>query len=873
MRLNEYIEAGLSVIPCRQDKKPTIIWDEFKSRIMTIEESEYHFKYAKKIGLVCGAISGNVEMIDIDLKYDETGDLYDRLKLLVPAEILNAFTIQKTISGGYHWWYKCEIIEGSKKLASRKDHKVLIETRGEGGFGIIAPSEGYELLQGDFFNIKMITPEQRETVMSICKSFCLKTVKPIEVKIKPTTAPTDSENVKPWDDFNNQHTPLDVLTGYGWQVIKQTSQHIEVGRPNDSEKKKSGIVTDNIAYIHSTSTPLPTETNLTAFAIYAWYEHNGDMKKAATDLQAKGYGTAPKTRKASEPYKMPEKPVTSIELPKPASNKDEFIGGWFKPLGFNKSAEGMQNFYFYSKACNSMIILSANKMTANNLFMIAPLDYWFYSHPGKPFDIKAASNWLIELCNAKGYFSEDVLRGRGAWLDENNIVIHTGDSLIVNGKKVDFAEYSTKFIYEISKPMKLNPANPLPAADSEQLFELIRKLNWANNFYPELLMGWLAIAPLTGVLKWRPHLWITGAAGSGKSWVFGIVAKIIKNISINAQSDSSAAGIRQALMNDAMNVIFDEAEGNTEADMERMENVMSLMRAASSGNSAPILKGSQSGTAKEFFVRSCFAFSSINPQFDKSSDTRRITLIELLVNPDTEGFKPIEKAFSDLLTDEYIQRFHARMISNIHNVLKSIDIFIEKATFLTGSRAIGDQLGTLLGGFWHSTNDEIVEAEDALILADELFKGLDLMNKDKQESKDEISCLQAILSKKERAENDGIPTEKTVGELVEIASSRPTPINFKQDSADEALKRLGLRVMKKDNIEYLAILNKSIWVKNTLQRTAWIKSYSKVLKRLPGAIESSQRFSSGVQGACVLIPLSEIFKDEVVVIEENLELF
>jgi hypothetical protein len=861
MKISDYINAELSIIPCKEDKKPLGQWKEFQSRVISLEEAKTAFFQAKKIGLVCGAVSGNLECIDVDLKYDNTGDLYQRLCAVVPADILSLFVIQTTVSGGYHWWYKCDVIEGNLKLATGDDNNVLIETRGEGGFAIVAPSAGYSVIQGSFSDIKTITPQQRETVLNICKSFDLRKQTATILKPKPTAAPTDTDTVTPWDDFNNQHSPLDVLTGYGWTVIKQTHAHIEVGRPNDSEKKKSGIVTDNVAYIHSTSTPLPTDTKLTPFAIYAWYEHGGDIKKAAADLNKKGYGTAIKPKKKDEPYKVPEKPKSNIELQKPAEN-NEFIGGWFKPLGYNKNGEGVQNFYFYSKACKSLIGLTANKMTYNNLFMIAPLDYWVLAfYTAKPFDLKAASNWLIELCNSKGYFTEDVLRGRGAWLDGEDIVLHSGNYLIVNGQKKSFSDYNTDYIYEVNKPMKLSIDNPLSSDEASKIFGLFTKLNWANPIYPFFLTGWLAIAPLTGVLKWRPHLWITGAAGSGKSWVFGIVAKMIKNISINAQADSSAAGIRQALMNDALNIIFDEAEGNTEADMERMENVMSLMRAASSGNSAPILKGSQSGAAKEFFVRSCFAFSSINPQFDKSSDTRRITLLELLYNPDTKGFKPIEQAFKELLTEDYIYNFQARMIVNIHSVLKSIDIFIEKVTFLTGSRAIGDQLGTILGGWWHVMNDSAVTDAQALEILNDVFKNYDISAKESEDTKDELACLQVILSKQERAENDGIPTQKTVGELVEIASSLPTPLNFKQDNAQDCILRLGLKVMTYNGIEYLAILNKSVWVKMTLRGTPWVKSYSKVLKRINGAISHNARFSSGIRGGCIMIPIAEIFKD------------
>ena len=34
-----------------------------------------------------------------------------------------------------------------------------------------------------------------------------------------------------------------------------------------------------------------------------------------------------------------------------------------------------------------------------------------------------------------------------------------------------------------------------------------------------LLAGWVALAPVCGALGWRPHAWITGKAGSGKTTI------------------------------------------------------------------------------------------------------------------------------------------------------------------------------------------------------------------------------------------------------------------------------------------------------------------------------------------------------------------
>ena len=66
-------DSNLQFMPVLENKRPIHAqWEKTKM--------QYDFSNAKAIGLVCGTISGNVEAIDIDLKYDITGTLYEDYK-------------------------------------------------------------------------------------------------------------------------------------------------------------------------------------------------------------------------------------------------------------------------------------------------------------------------------------------------------------------------------------------------------------------------------------------------------------------------------------------------------------------------------------------------------------------------------------------------------------------------------------------------------------------------------------------------------------------------------------------------------------------------------------------------------------------------
>jgi hypothetical protein len=59
---------GISVTPVRADgsKAAGLKWKEFTTRIMTEDEVRTHFAGNVGIAIICGAVSGNLEVIDIE---------------------------------------------------------------------------------------------------------------------------------------------------------------------------------------------------------------------------------------------------------------------------------------------------------------------------------------------------------------------------------------------------------------------------------------------------------------------------------------------------------------------------------------------------------------------------------------------------------------------------------------------------------------------------------------------------------------------------------------------------------------------------------------------------------------------------------------
>lgn len=169
------MNAGLSFIPVGNDKKPWIrSWEEYQYRRPEPDEiQDMNFRDAPGVAIICGDVSGGVEVIDFDTKNDPKGTIWrefgDLAKEKKIDDILRNLTIQSTKSGGYHILYKCPKPGRSEKLAVHDSGKPIIETRGNGGYVVTYPTDRYQLLQGDITNIQSISQGERDRILEVCK--------------------------------------------------------------------------------------------------------------------------------------------------------------------------------------------------------------------------------------------------------------------------------------------------------------------------------------------------------------------------------------------------------------------------------------------------------------------------------------------------------------------------------------------------------------------------------------------------------------------------------------------------------------------------------------------------------------------------------
>lgn len=354
--------AGLCVIPAATtgEKKPAIRWRHFtaaggSAERPTLDQLEAWFSSGQYdgLGIVCGAASGHLELYEFEGRAVREGIARDLTELAEASglgdlwrRVTNGY-METTPSGGVHLLYRVDGADArNSKLASRPARddelteqeleirgrkpeavfvRVLVETRAEGGFVVVAPSGGrthpsggsWTLLAGGPGTIATVTPEERDALHHLAGAFDqmpLPGQDPAPVKL-PFTQPTpvwDEHGISPGDDYNAKTTWDQILIPRGWTKVYTRGTETYWCRPG----KSTGISAttgrngaDNL-YVFTSSTEFETERPYDRFGAHALMEYGSTsataLSNAAKALQAAGYGhRVEPTRAAPAPQPVP----------------------------------------------------------------------------------------------------------------------------------------------------------------------------------------------------------------------------------------------------------------------------------------------------------------------------------------------------------------------------------------------------------------------------------------------------------------------------------------------------------------------------------------------------------------------------------------
>lgn len=567
---------------------------------------------------------------------------------------------------------------------------------------------------------------------------------------------------------------------------------------------------------------------------------------------------APKKEKVAPP--SPKK----LELPESEDEKAKNSNGYFRVLGYDHD-----RYFFYSVEKSQIMVYTKSDFSETGLLELAELNWWETNFEvNHKFDKKMAINWLVRKAVSRGIYDMSRIRGRGAWTDKGRHVFHHGDFLTVDGARVEITDLESHYVYEKSRSLPAIAAEALSDEQGLDLVELASMFRWAKPASAALLVGWIALAPICGALRWRSHIWINGGAGSGKSTILNeFTHRLLNGMDLFAQGNSSEAGIRQRLKGDAIPVLFDESESTSERDSMRIQSVLSLVRQSSSESPAEVLKGTAGGDAMSFHIRSMFCLASIQLGIKQQADIERMTVLNLLPKRDevnaADTWKRISEQLYILRKDETLPgRLVRRSLNLLPITLRNIVTFSEAAAIKFGSQRDGDQYGTLLAGAWSMMSSELITLEGAAAMIDSYDWSEHRENNDVDEGDRALATLMGALIRIGS-------TEVSVNEIIRVACDLEVDgLTLGKAAAEAMLQRHGMRIEGKR----LLVSNTSDQLRALVAGTPFEADLRGVLLRVRGAHRHDRPIKfHGVTTRAISLPIDNIITDDIIAADGSVQ--
>lgn len=503
----------------------------------------------------------------------------------------------------------------------------------------------------------------------------------------------------------------------------------------------------------------------------------------------------------------------------------------------------------------------------------------------KGFNHKLAQTALIRSCARLGLFNPaGKTRGRGAHRGPNGeLMMHCGDVVWrsawrVNNRMHPPREFATGKVGALIFPTdeELPPPAQIPAGTdvAESLLALINEWRWTDPIMAELVFSWIICAPVGGGLEWRPHLWIVGPSGAGKTTLqVRLIREIVGAWGISTE-DATEAGLRQSLNQDTLAVMFDEFEPD-ENNAVLMQKVLKLVRGASSGSET--VRGSTDHKAAKFVAKSCFLFSSIQYVAMDEQDRNRMAIVQLSKIP-----KNKEKIKLPATLATWGGQLRRRWLEQWPRWADTLQAYQHEMYMQGFSPREQDTYGTLLAAsdimLFDDTPDPLNLAEESYRVRERVLALGPLLDKSRGEAEDSSTrCIRHLCSY--RLPSAGGKDQLMISRWIELAIEDVLTGISNGSAAMQKLAQHGLRIvtppaeptsesagaapMQSDRPEnlHVAIAPKDFrGMGEIFDRTGWQNGvWTQSLASLPGArVGKKCRFGGGKGGMrSVTVPIEE----------------
>lgn len=404
----EWYDAGYCVIPSHEDggKRPMGRWKSYQQTRMDWAELESLLTTDRYtgIGVITGHASGDVEMVEIEGPMDAA---VARLNAVVAAAVRFAEInlddllrrvatgcVERSAGDGLHLFIRVTDgpAKGNTKLAMGADGQVIAETRGEGGFVIVAPTPGrkghpegatYAFINGGHpARTVEVTAEERDLLhelfrQALDESPALEVAAPRALEPFAGTSSLDAFRATSW---------AAILQPLGWTWDHRDDTRDYWVRPGKSAADgiSASTIEDGPMVCFSTNAGLPTDVGLSKGQVYAHLHHGGNMSAASRALSDQGFGD----RLGIPPLASWEPTVGSPETTPHISMSEETSPDWY--------ALAVQRRYSELKVTeDARALLAAEKAgAAPDLAGISLAD--FLAEPDAPVRYRVEGLWPAE---------------------------------------------------------------------------------------------------------------------------------------------------------------------------------------------------------------------------------------------------------------------------------------------------------------------------------------------------------------------------------------------------------------------------------------------------------------------------------------------
>ena len=392
---------------------------------------------------------------------------------------------------------------------------------------------------------------------------------------------------------------------YGRPVLL-VSDEDEVGR--DVMRAAAELLAPHCSKIRIVLSPGETKDD-----IHDWIERAG-----ADGARAK---LAELATDAPRPTTSPAESPGAKEPPPPIQTDGIESNGYFRVLG------NVGDHVAVLLSTYRMLLCSRSSLTQSSaLVSLADYQWWLAKTNRDNLTgpvCQQIGSVLIRAADDLGQIDPSQFLGRGCFMHEGSAAWHLGDRLLIDGKGHGLGDL----------PGVVPVAGPrIPIAEKAATMEARKRVaravlryRWEDRNHGKRFLGWIVAAAVGGALDWRPHMWLSAPASTGKSYLLERITQPILRSLLVLTGDPTAAGLARAVGSDAIAVVFDEAE----ATAAQLDAVLDLARLASGGKNSRIRANQGGGGYQTERPRFSLLLSSVTVARMTHANASRICSVRL----------------------------------------------------------------------------------------------------------------------------------------------------------------------------------------------------------------------------------------------------